>query len=714
MTLRETTDIIKEFCANEPNVGFVDVGDVYELNAQQNIQYPSMVITQQTHSVVVDKEWYRFHFVIFYVDRLTEDKSNENQVQSTAITVLEDIIKNIEQMGIFSQYDYTYNTFTEKFESLCAGAYVDIQLNVPIADCDWDTVYDYFKKLFESEVEHKQDKLISGFNIKTINGESLLGGGDLILDIPDEIEIVEGDYIKITRSRGRAIDEVEKNVISVVELPEMIEDNTNKINHLDEVKADKSEIPTNYVDGDTYDSYTARTDAKIAEIEAKGYDDTEVRQLISGNTEAIAELEANKANKDDLETLEGSVNAISGEVTTLNEKVSEIEEKGYLSKDDADEYYQPKGEYALKSDIPDLTDYAKKEDIPTDYVDNDKFDAYSAETAQKIAEIEAKGYDDTEVRQLISGNTQAIDALEGSVTALDTTVEELSSKVDNSVSESDFETYTASTKTELDNKADKSDIPSLDGYATEQWVEDKGYSTFSGSYNDLTDKPTIPTDYVNNATYNAYTADTAQKIAEIEAKGYDDTEVRQLISGNTQAIQNLDNTKQPKGDYALKSDIPTDYATEDDITTAIGNQKFKTINNESILGTGNIVITGATGNYLPLTGGTLTGHLTLGSTAETAFKKVEAIRNSNSQANGAAFYVNSDGTAAFFHKAYNGASATNDAILKFDSTGLQFAKGGSRGTSASVYYDVMTSENTYDKTYIDDTIGNIEELLSRI
>ena len=38
---------------------------------------------------------------------------------------------------------------------------------------------------------------------------------------------------------------------------------------------------------------------------------------------------------------------------------------------------------------------------------------------------------------------------------------------------------------------------SLQGYATENWVENKGYSTFSGSYNDLADKPTIPT--VNNA-----------------------------------------------------------------------------------------------------------------------------------------------------------------------------------------------------------------------
>ena len=58
----------------------------------------------------------------------------------------------------------------------------------------------------------------------------------------------------------------------------------------------------------------------------------------------------------------------------------------------------------------------------------------------------------------------------------------------------------------------KPTIPSLEGYATEQWVENQGYSTFSGDYedlankpelfsgdyNDLSNKPEIPT--VNNAT----------------------------------------------------------------------------------------------------------------------------------------------------------------------------------------------------------------------
>lgn len=42
----------------------------------------------------------------------------------------------------------------------------------------------------------------------------------------------------------------------------------------------------------------------------------------------------------------------------------------------------------------------------------------------------------------------------------------------------------------------------LDDYATKTWVGTQGYSTFSGSYNDLTDKPTIPTVPTNVSAFN--------------------------------------------------------------------------------------------------------------------------------------------------------------------------------------------------------------------
>ena len=44
-------------------------------------------------------------------------------------------------------------------------------------------------KVINSALNNKQDKLNSGTNIKTINGESILGPGDIILDAADEVYI---------------------------------------------------------------------------------------------------------------------------------------------------------------------------------------------------------------------------------------------------------------------------------------------------------------------------------------------------------------------------------------------------------------------------------------------------------------------------------------------------------------------------------------------
>ena len=109
------------------------------------------------------------------------------------------------------------------------------------------------------------------------------------------------------------------------------------------------------------------------------------------------------------------------------------------------------------------------------------------------------------------------------------------------------------------------------------------------------------------------------------------------------------------------------------------------------------------GAYLPLSGGTLTGHLALGNGNTTNFLKVETIRKVNNVPNGAAFYTNSDGTAAFFHKTYQTTGLTgavNDAILKFDHNGLFFAKGATNRTSATEFHEVLTDALAYRKTEV--------------
>ena len=100
-------------------------------------------------------------------------------------------------------------------------------------------------------------------------------------------------------------------------------------------------------------------------------------------------------------------------------------------------------------------------------------------------------------------------------------------------------------------------------------------SDFSGSYNDLTDKPTIPTVPTSNT---AFTND-AGYITSSDAQ----TQIDEAVSGKA-SQSDLENVS---GDVANKQD------------TLVSGTNIKTINNQSLLGSGNIDIQGGGGSGNP-------------------------------------------------------------------------------------------------------------------
>ena len=177
-------------------------------------------------------------------------------------------------------------------------------------------------------------------------------------------------------------------------------------------------------------------------------------------------------------------------------------------------------------------------------------------------------------------------------------------------------------KSEIPNMteyAKKSEIPSMDNVASKDEL-------FSGDYNDLTNKPTIPDtsnfalkselpDMSNVATKNEIPVipefktingnsiiGTGNITIEGGGQAYDDTEVKNRLTAlenkedadtiyDDTEIRGLIAGKQDAGDYALKSELPnmSNVATKDEIPVI---PEFKTINGNSIIGTGNITIEG--------------------------------------------------------------------------------------------------------------------------
>ena len=135
--------------------------------------------------------------------------------------------------------------------------------------------------------------------------------------------------------------------------------------------------------------------------------------------------------------------------------------------------------------------------------------------------------------------------------------ERLASKLDTATYNSEKSSF--ATKDELNSKADASAITDM---ATQTWVQGQGYLT------------EVPSDYVTNS------------------------ELTEGLAG-----------KQDKGDYALKSDLNTlatkeELATKADTSalsskqdTLVSGTNIKTINGDSILGSGNLVIQSGTSNW---------------------------------------------------------------------------------------------------------------------
>ena len=104
---------------------------------------------------------------------------------------------------------------------------------------------------------------------------------------------------------------------------------------------------------------------------------------------------------------------------------------------------------------------------------------------------------------------------------------------------------------DLDNKPE---IPSLEGYATETWVQEQGFSTFSGSYNDLTDKPSIPT--VNDALLTIKQGGVAK--GTFSANANQNIEIDLDAGGSTQVQSDWNQSDNTAVDYIKnKPTIPT-------------------------------------------------------------------------------------------------------------------------------------------------------------
>lgn len=127
MTLFETIELINKVGSEQPNINMVvESGDIFDLNTNNyTAKYSVFCCEQLDHTQ--NGDFLTYNFRLYVVDRLTDDRENKIEVQSNAIETLSNIVRGLEEMGIFMVGEsVTYSTFTERFEAECAGAFCTI------------------------------------------------------------------------------------------------------------------------------------------------------------------------------------------------------------------------------------------------------------------------------------------------------------------------------------------------------------------------------------------------------------------------------------------------------------------------------------------------------------------------------------------------------------------------------------------------------------
>ena len=202
------TEIVKSFYTNS----------VYECWNAEEVKYGSISFcitkTQMRERTMT------YDAIIYYGDRLLEDKSNRNAIWSDATQVIQSIIGTVNSVDgeITISYPYNLTLFEQKFADELAGAYAEISIEVEgIGECG-DLLYGY-------EGNTEDIKLESVVKTFTINGEYDIIPSDgfdaisdvkVIVNVPIQSKSVEfnsnGTYNIAPDSEYVAMDNVVVNV----------------------------------------------------------------------------------------------------------------------------------------------------------------------------------------------------------------------------------------------------------------------------------------------------------------------------------------------------------------------------------------------------------------------------------------------------------------------------------------------------------------------
>lgn len=306
-------------------------GDVYSNWNNQEVRYGSINVglesTTRTDNTVI------YNVIIYYADRLLQDKSNKNSIWTDATNTLNSIISNIDN-SISYEGPLNIVPFEQKFADYLSGGYVRVglEVNFDLGECDLDDDKYVVPALFitQNGAYNVTDYEIADVNIPT--------------PTLTELDVTEnGTY---TAQNYDGYDRV------VVNVPEQKPETT--LNATIVENGTKTFTPTS---GQVYDSAVITTNIKTWQSEYNEAVGTinDLRLEVNDKQRTITTLNANITNlNNQITQKEAEISSLTGQLAAKTEEAAQktllIEE---LSGQIADLNTQ-KGQ--LLSQIADLTD----------------------------------------------------------------------------------------------------------------------------------------------------------------------------------------------------------------------------------------------------------------------------------------------------------------------------------------------------------------------
>lgn len=143
MTLLQTIRTMEAIASRQPSVKMVVENDIFRLNARADARYGVFAFVQGEHSTAINANEITYAFTLFYVDRLKNDRSNQIEIQSVGIQTLDNILRTLDEAGIYAETGYSFQVFNQRFVDDCAGVMCRVSLSVPLTGICSDQFADF-------------------------------------------------------------------------------------------------------------------------------------------------------------------------------------------------------------------------------------------------------------------------------------------------------------------------------------------------------------------------------------------------------------------------------------------------------------------------------------------------------------------------------------------------------------------------------------------